>query len=256
MKLSRSELILGQYTTSLARLIQLWIPAWLEWSFCMIDSLFLWNNDCALKINPLYTLHRQFITERKVVVCFLSKFSSPRASHQVSFSSVDSCLHLLLLLSEGLRESVHRLLVPEWHHFPHLLKLSAQDQFSVSHLILWLSTDSSAECVCQVHLWSMLVDHSVLIFLRSQKHSLITFWCWQETLFVDHFKWLVICLYFDVMAVNVSLKSFQTKHWLAFLFLFEQNNRSHTDDSPVTKLIGFKFWLHSQDTNLSLILMI
>ena len=66
MKLSRSGLILGQNTSSLARPIQLWIPAWFEWSFCIIGSL-AWNNDSVcLKNQPI--VHRQFITERKVVL--------------------------------------------------------------------------------------------------------------------------------------------------------------------------------------------
>ena len=118
----------------------------------MIGSLSFYGTMtvCLKNQSIVHTTQTVHHGKESSLACFL--FSSPRASHQILSSSVDSCLHLLLLLSEGLRESVHRLLVPERHHFSHLLKLSAEDQFFVSHLILWLSTDSSAECVCQVHL--------------------------------------------------------------------------------------------------------
>ena len=151
------------------------------------------------------------------------------------FSSVVSCLHLLLLLFEGLRESVHWLLVPEWHPFLPL------DQAQCRGSLLCESFDSLAlhwqlgwACL-PGNLWSTLVDHGVFILLRSQKYSPNAFWCWLETLFVDHFKWLVICLNFDVMAVNVCLKSYQ--HFF-FCFRLGYTLKRHAPKEPASRAGG------------------
>lgn len=62
--------------------------------------------------------------------------------------------------------------------------------------VLFFSTAQLSVC-------SLLVDYLIVIFLRSQQHVLKSFWCIQQTLFMNWNGWFVIWFHLNMSAKQV-----------------------------------------------------